>query len=251
MTATNEKMRIDMWFLGIAIVVLGTGIVYMVTGAPGPIEEPEARAPGPALGVDAGAAVAPVARAAPPPDRRVRPSLPALPERRIADTVSIAAQSPDPEAEPDAQDTDTQPDSSASISAAAGAMRPVVGAIRRYHASPEDKRRAMIAALSESGASREPWTREADAVFASWRSALQGDAAGAATLGQARCYQDGCAVEVRFASSAAYEAARKQFHRLGPGVSSLGGRVQTPPEELGDGQLVVTWMALRPDERSR
>lgn len=132
-----------------------------------------------------------------------------------------------------------------------GAPPPVVAAIRGEHASPLDKRRAMVAALAASGPSDEPWTREVGAIFESWRAALQGEAAGAASLGLPRCYRDGCAVEVTFASAGAYEAARRQFRLLGSKVASLGGRVQTPPEELADAGFAVTWMFLRPGDSAR
>ncbi len=132
-----------------------------------------------------------------------------------------------------------------------GAPPPVVAAIRGEHASPLDKRRAMVAALAATGPSDEPWTREAGAIFESWRAALQGEAAGAARLGLPRCYHDGCAIEVTFASAGAYEAARRQFRLLGNKVKSLGGRVQTPPEELADAGFVVTWMFLRPGDSAR
>jgi hypothetical protein len=68
---------------------------------------------------------------------------------------------------------------------------------------------------------------------------------GAVERRSARCFRAGCAVEPRFVTLPAYEAARDHLRRLR--ADTAGGRLMTAAVALDDGALVADWTALRPE----
>ena len=124
---------------------------------------------------------------------------------------------------------------------------PIVNAIRASYPTPALKREGILRALEKSGTSREPFTKEAASVFESWRTAMPSTAADRLRPRDLRCYRAGCAIEVRFADNATYEEASDAIRRGAPADARHGGRIQSPPEVQSNGELVATWIMLRPD----
>jgi len=125
--------------------------------------------------------------------------------------------------------------------------KPVVDAIRSYGLPPLERRAKIIAALDDSGASDEPWTGAAEAVFSGWLAAVEAAAAHAATLAAPRCFAAGCRVAVTFPDENAYRQAARSFRQLNDPGAPHGGRVQTPGAVLPDGRVEVVWIMLRPE----
>jgi hypothetical protein len=124
--------------------------------------------------------------------------------------------------------------------------RPIIRAIRGDHPSPAARREAMLKALEDSGEDRGRWTAAAPDIFAAWQAAMPDDAGAALDPRASRCFRAGCEVEVRFADEAAYERAAAVLRRLPEDAPGHGGRVQTPPERLPNGEVQATWILLRP-----
>jgi hypothetical protein len=122
----------------------------------------------------------------------------------------------------------------------------IVRAIRASYAREVDRRDAMVRELEASGPSREPWTRGAGVAFGRWLREAAPEGLAAPRAGDLRCFAAGCAAALAFADREAADAfaARARATPFDWG----GGRAITPPEGLASGEVLVTWMLLRPDD---
>ncbi|MCU0685370.1 MAG: hypothetical protein MUF34_24545 [Polyangiaceae bacterium] len=122
---------------------------------------------------------------------------------------------------------------------------PIVRAIRASYARELDRRDAMVRELAASGPSREPWTRGVGAAFDHWLREVASEGLEAPHVGEPRCFTAGCATALTFADRATADAFAERVRKTPSDWA--GGRVLTPPEELASGEVLVTWMLLRPD----
>ena len=126
---------------------------------------------------------------------------------------------------------------------AATAREAIALALRAPHGSDGDRRDAMLRALADSGPAAPARAAATTARARHWHAALDPAIAGAIELGDSRCYRDGCAIEIAFATEDAYEMARDHLRRL-PADTHDAGRLQTPAIRRADGWLVADWIAL-------
>ncbi len=125
---------------------------------------------------------------------------------------------------------------------------PVILAIRGSHPTPEARRGAILEALRNSGECNEAWTNQWATVLDGWTDGLSTGVELHPIWTSARCFQAGCEVEMSFPDRASYERASKEFRSLQEPGATHGGRVQTPAVEGDDGQVLASWIMLRPDE---
>ena len=120
----------------------------------------------------------------------------------------------------------------------------MVAALRGEHASAESRRDAVLAELVATGGSQEPWTEDARAALETWRARIEEEVL-PVRAEPARCFAAGCVARVTFPDAASFEASfqRTPGLRLGPG----GAHLQLPPERLPSGEVVASWVVLRPD----
>ncbi len=120
----------------------------------------------------------------------------------------------------------------------------VVKALRGEHPTPEARRDAVLSELAVSGPSAEPWTEDARAALDTWRARVEADVL-PVRAEPPRCFAAGCVSRVTFPDAASFEEAfqRTAELRLGTG----GAHLQLPPERLSSGEVVASWVVLRPD----
>jgi len=125
--------------------------------------------------------------------------------------------------------------------------KPVITAIRAAHQDPAAKAAAMVKAIETTGPSVETWTSEAGQVFRKWTDAMPPDLTGKLRLGEPKCFNAGCLVEVRFPDLATERVASAAMRSMVEPAQAHGGRVQTPPRAAAGGEAVTTtWIMLRP-----
>ncbi|CAM4045093.1 hypothetical protein G4177_18250 [Corallococcus sp. ZKHCc1 1396] len=120
----------------------------------------------------------------------------------------------------------------------------LVKALRADHASPQARRDAVLAELTASGDSAEPWTQDARAALDSWRSRIHQDVRPVQAEAP-HCYAAGCVSRVTFPDEASFRDAWKRASSLAPSAHSA--HLQLPPERLPSGEVRVPWLVLRPD----
>lgn len=191
-----------------------------------------------------------VSPAAPPGSERTVPEPPPLvvaPDRED-DVRSDASEAPqDESAELSDDDFDDFEEEIDPVEESRRIRLPVIQAIRGSHPTPEARREAMLKALRRSGPSNEAWTRQSTAVFDDWMRGLSTAVEFRPNWSSAQCYQAGCEVELSFPDRASYERAAEEFRSLREGGATHGGRVQTPAVESDSGEILASWIMMRPD----
>ncbi|NBD10077.1 hypothetical protein [Corallococcus silvisoli] len=120
----------------------------------------------------------------------------------------------------------------------------LVAALRADHPSAQARRDAVLAELTASGVSTEPWTRGARAALDAWQARIHQDVR-TLQAEPARCYAAGCLTRVTFPDEASFRDAWARTSELTPSADSA--HLQLPPEHLPSGEVRVPWLVLRPD----
>ncbi|WP_375742368.1 hypothetical protein NR800_24745 [Corallococcus interemptor] len=120
----------------------------------------------------------------------------------------------------------------------------LVRALREDHPTPRARRDAVLAELTASGDSAEPWTRDALAALDTWHARIGQDVR-PVQAEPPHCYAAGCVTRVTFPDEASFRDAWERTARLSP--SARGAHLQLPPEHLPSGEVRVPWLVLRPD----
>ncbi|WP_233585910.1 hypothetical protein, partial [Corallococcus sp. CA054B] len=120
----------------------------------------------------------------------------------------------------------------------------LVQALRADHPTPQARRDAVLAELTASGDSTEPWTRDARAARDTWHARISQDVQ-PVQAEPPHCYAAGCVTRVTFPDEASFRDARERTSLLSP--SARGAHLQLPPERLASGEVRVPWLVLRPD----
>jgi hypothetical protein len=120
----------------------------------------------------------------------------------------------------------------------------LVRALRGEYPSPAERRDAVLAELVASGESTEPWTGNARAALDAWRAQVEADVL-PVHAEPSRCFAAGCVARVVFPEAASFEESFRLTSRRRLG--SPGAHLQLPPEHLPTGEVVATWVVLRPD----
>ncbi|MHA7634381.1 hypothetical protein [Corallococcus sp. M7] len=120
----------------------------------------------------------------------------------------------------------------------------LVKALRADHPTPQARRDAVLAELTASGDSTEPWTRDARAALDTWHARIGQDVR-PVQAEPPHCYAAGCVTRVTFPDEASFRDAWERTSRLSPSAS--GAHLQLPPERLASGEVRVPWLVLRPD----
>ncbi|RKG93796.1 hypothetical protein [Corallococcus terminator] len=120
----------------------------------------------------------------------------------------------------------------------------LVKALRADHASPQARRDAVLAELTASGDSAEPWTQDARAALDSWHERISRDVRPVQAEAP-HCYAAGCVSRVTFPDEASFRDAWERASGLSPSAHSA--HLQLPPERLPSGEVRVPWLVLRPD----
>jgi hypothetical protein len=120
----------------------------------------------------------------------------------------------------------------------------VVRALRGKYVTPEERRGAVLAELAATGDSSEPWTADARAALDTWRARVEEEVL-PVRAEPARCFNAGCVARVTFPDAASFEASFQRTAELRLGTA--GTHLQLPPERLPSGELVASWVVLRPD----
>ncbi|NPC82290.1 hypothetical protein HPC49_29235 [Pyxidicoccus fallax] len=117
-------------------------------------------------------------------------------------------------------------------------------ALRGEHATPEQRRDAVLAELAATGDSSEPWTADARAALETWRSRVDEEVL-PVRAEPARCFAAGCVARVTFPDAHSFEASFQRTASLRLGAA--GSHLQLPPERMPSGEVVASWVVLRPD----
>ncbi|MBN8472959.1 hypothetical protein JYJ95_41185 [Corallococcus exiguus] len=120
----------------------------------------------------------------------------------------------------------------------------LVKALRADHPTPQARRDAVLAELTASGDSAEPWTQDARAALETWHARIGQDVR-PVQAEPPHCYAAGCVTRVTFPDEASFRDAWERTSRLSP--SAQGAHLQLPPERLASGEVRVPWLVLRPD----
>ncbi|MGE6760185.1 hypothetical protein ACQKGO_19375 [Corallococcus interemptor] len=120
----------------------------------------------------------------------------------------------------------------------------LVRALRADHPTPQARRDAVLAELTASGDSAEPWTEDARAALETWHARINQDVR-RVPADPPHCYAAGCVTRVTFPDEASFRDAWERTSRLSP--SAHGAHLQLPPEHLPSGEVRVPWLVLRPD----
>ncbi|WP_375754993.1 hypothetical protein [Corallococcus exercitus] len=120
----------------------------------------------------------------------------------------------------------------------------LVRALRADHPDPGARRDAVLAELTASGDSAEPWTQDARAALDAWHARIAQDVQ-PIQAEPPHCYAAGCVTRVTFPDEASFRDAWERASRLTPSAHSA--HLQLPPERLPSGEVRVPWLVLRPD----
>ena len=181
--------------------------------------------------------------------REASPS-PSSPERAPATPAGATAEPPPTGKTPDILTVPAAPTPPSDTVPARARRKPsesrlrIVTALRGEHATPEGRRDAVLAALAATGDSDEPWTQEARAALATWRTRVEEDVL-PVRAEPARCFAAGCVARVTFPDAASFDAAFQRTAALRLGTASA--HLQLPPERLPSGEVIASWVVLRPD----
>ncbi|MCP3059191.1 hypothetical protein LXT21_10445 [Myxococcus sp. K38C18041901] len=120
----------------------------------------------------------------------------------------------------------------------------LVQALRGAPAEPNARRSAVLASLESTGVSQEPWTAGAREALDAWRQRMT-TSIQPVEAEPPRCFAAGCVTRVTFPDAATHDAA----FRLTPELRLPGNaaHLQLPAEHLASGQVLATWVVLRPD----
>jgi hypothetical protein len=125
-----------------------------------------------------------------------------------------------------------------------GTRSRLVLTLRADHPSPQARREAVLAELTASGDSTEPWTRDAREELGAWHERIRQDVR-PVRAEATHCYAAGCMTRVTFPDEASFRDAWQRTASLAP--DAAGAHLQLPPERLASGEVRVPWLVLRPD----
>lgn len=119
----------------------------------------------------------------------------------------------------------------------------LVTALRGTYSAPDARRDAVLAELTASGESHEPWTEQARAALAQWHAQVETDVL-PVQAEPPRCFAAGCVARVTFPDGDSFQESfrRTADLRLGEGTTHM----QLPPERRASGEVVAAWLVLRP-----
>ncbi|WNG30935.1 hypothetical protein F0U62_48155 [Cystobacter fuscus] len=120
----------------------------------------------------------------------------------------------------------------------------IVSALRGRHATPLERRDAVLAAFESSGESQAEWTKQGREALATWRASIEEQVL-PIRAESPRCYAAGCVTRVTFPDAASYEEARQRVPGLE--LTGVGPHMQLPPEHLPSGEVTVSWAVLPPE----
>ncbi|MBN8230805.1 hypothetical protein JYK02_25140 [Corallococcus macrosporus] len=120
----------------------------------------------------------------------------------------------------------------------------LVRALRADHPTPLARRDAVLAELTASGDSSEPWTHDARAALDAWHARIDQDVR-PVQAEPPHCYAAGCVTRVTFPDEPSFRDAWERASLLTPSAHSA--HLQLPPEHLPSGEVRVPWLVLRPD----
>ena len=120
---------------------------------------------------------------------------------------------------------------------------PLVKALRGTYPAPEARRDAVLAELTASGASHEPWTEQARVALAKWHAQVEANVL-PVQAEPPQCFAAGCVARVTFPDGDSFlESFRRTADlQLGEGTTHM----QLPPERQPSGEVVAAWLVLRP-----
>ncbi|GEL72225.1 hypothetical protein [Myxococcus virescens] len=119
----------------------------------------------------------------------------------------------------------------------------LVTALRGAYSSPEARRDAVLAELTASGESHEPWTAQARAALAKWHAQVEADVL-PVQAEPPRCFAAGCVARVTFPDSDSFQESFRRTADLRLGEDTT--HMQLPPERRASGEVVAAWLVLRP-----
>ncbi|WP_223639091.1 hypothetical protein [Corallococcus sp. EGB] len=220
----------------------GTGVVLSclaVAWLHRPLEAPAEQVPATPIVFQQPPAPPPKAEAVPPRREPVRESEPAAPEPETLPSAEVfldAALKVKGPVQPELRDRERRvlPDTRVRL----------VRALRADHPTPQARRDAVLAELTASGDSAEPWTRDARAALEAWHARIAQDVR-PVPAEPPHCYAAGCMTRVTFPDEASFRDAWERASGLSP--SAHGAHLQLPPERLPSGEVRVPWLVLRPD----
>lgn len=111
-----------------------------------------------------------------------------------------------------------------------------------------ENREAFHRALADSGASDEPWTREARTVLDAWGAGVKQALGDKVTLSAARCFRGGCFVTVDAADEGAYRESTIEVNKAMNNAGWRGPSILTGADVRPSGRVEATWIVIRPDE---
>ena len=123
------------------------------------------------------------------------------------------------------------------------ARLPLVKALRARHPDADARREAVLAELMATGESQEPWTAHARDALARWQAQVESDVLPVAAT-PARCFAAGCVTRVTFPDAESFQESFRRTADLQLGEGSA--HMQLPPERRASGEVVATWLVLRP-----
>ncbi|WP_426735276.1 hypothetical protein [Myxococcus faecalis] len=228
-------MKRIIWSVGVAGLALAcvASTLLRLPDLPTPPVEPQDFHVGPARRQEP-VAVAPqppaLSRLPPPPSAPTQPPLPDEPEPLEFE----ASDSEQPLPAPSFRARRPLPES----------RKLLVQALREAPADPKARRDAVLASLESSGVSQEPWTAGAREALDTWRQRMA-TSIQPVEAEPPRCFAAGCVTRVTFPDAATHDAA----FRLTPELRLPGNaaHLQLPAEHLASGQVLATWVVLRPD----
>ncbi len=219
------------WFGSLLVVPVVAWLIWLTSG-----NDPRERQP------NASASPAPAGLEVQPTEGNA----PAVPPRGETKSNEALTQAPEPELAAGFSDDDPEEESDP-VEESRRIRLPVIQALRANHPTPQARREAMLDALRNSGESDEAWTKQSVEVFDEWMRGISTDVGLRPNWSSAQCYQAGCTLELSFPNRASYERAAKEFRSLQEEGANHGGRVQTPAVESESGELVASWIMMRPD----
>ncbi|WP_228564899.1 hypothetical protein [Myxococcus sp. AB036A] len=210
----------SMGFTGLALACAVAAWLHRPVELPSQAAEPEASTP---------LAQAPTPRPRSVAPRPSTPVAPAQPDARLIKSRPTSAS----DAERSARSRRTPP-----------ALRlRLVTALRGTYPSPEARRDAVLAELTTSGESHEPWTAQARAALAKWHAQVEADVL-PVQAEPPRCFAAGCVARVTFPDSDSFQESFRRTADLRLGEDAT--HMQLPPERRASGEVVAAWLVLRP-----
>ncbi len=113
-----------------------------------------------------------------------------------------------------------------------------------------DVRQRTQSQLTRTGISYEPWTKNASAVFARWKTASLKAEPGV-VFSELRCFRSGCIATATYSDMTHYLQLSDAFSNSEEFQSWPGMKYRSPPELLPGGHVAADWILFRPEEREK